>query len=363
LKLLDKYLFTQVSWSFLFGLTLVIVVWIAPELLPKVIREVVADKMSIYNGFLVIVYELPEVLVKSLPMGLLIGALLVFDRLSKDSEITAMRACGIGLSRMVGSILALGILATVLGFLVNETLVPQASLAQEKLRHQGKLISRHFTFVDKLKEGVIKQVVLIESYNGKRIKNIRIINFQTQGSGVRGIEEIYAAASANWKDHQWILQDGIAYSLTEAGVYEATKNFAKTTVESNPKAYKLLQKSLKDAKNMNIFEIKEYIHLLEDSQHSDEARYYRVRYHQKYSQPFASIILGIVGLILGVHLPRSSRFLGYTVGMFVILLYYFIWPIAMALGNIGAIGPVMAAWIPNVIAIAIGFIILKYKDI
>lgn len=364
MKLLDKYIFTQVFWSFLFGLGLVTIVWIAPELLPKVIREVVSGQLSATGGFLFILYEIPEVIVKSLPMGLLIGTLLVFDKLSKDSEITAMRACGIGIYRMLCSIILLGIIGTVIAFIINEAIVPSTSMAQMKIKSEGKITKDHFTFVDKDKQGLLKQVILIESFNGNTANNLRIINFNIKNSKKQGVEEIYAAAAANWsnKTSTWLLKDGIYYRLTESGVYEDARPFKELSVISSQKAYKLLDKSLKTANNMNIPEIKEYINLLVDSQHSDEAMYFKVRLHQKFSQPFAVIIMGIVGLILGIHPPRTSRFLGYTVGMFVILVYYFIWPLSMALGNKGVLDPFIAAWLPNFIAILIGFVILKYKD-
>lgn len=362
MKILDRYLLTQVFQSFLFGLALLIIVWIAPELLPKVVREVVSEKITAINGFLLILYEFPEVIVKSLPMALLIGALLTFDRLSKDSEITAMRACGINIYRMLLSVLILGISGSVIALIINEVIVPPTSMHQEKIAHKGKLLSHNFTFVDKDKNDVLKQVILIEQYDGTEIKNIRIINFNTTNKTTPSIEEIVAAASAKWVKDHWVLNQGISYRITSTGIYENTTYFDENIYISSPNAHTLLSKSRKKAKNMNMFELKNYIKALIKSQHSDEARYYIVRFHQKFSQPFAAIILGIVGVILGLHPPRSSRFVGYTVGMFVILSYYFLWPISIALGNIGTLPPVIAAWIPNFLAIAIGIIILKYKD-
>ncbi|MEW5818823.1 MAG: LptF/LptG family permease [Cyanobacteriota bacterium] len=361
MKLLDKYLFTQVFQSFLFGLALLIIVWIAPELIPKVVRDVVADNITAYNGFLTILYELPEVIVKSLPMAMLIGALLAFDRMSKDSEITAMRSCGISIYRMLGSILLLGIAGTIIAFIINETIVPPTSLAQEKIINKGRLISQNFTFVDKDKKDILKQVILIENFDGSTINNIRIINFNSLSPASQNIKEIIAASTGKWAKDHWELSKGIAFRITSGGYYEDTIYFDNEKVFSNPNAYTLLSKSQKKAKNMNLFELKNYINALVNSHHSEEARYYKVRLHQKFSQPFAVIILGIVGVILGLHPPRSSRFVGYTVGMFVILTYYFLWPLTIALGNIGALPPLIAAWLPNVVATLIGLLILKYK--
>lgn len=361
MKLLDKYLFSQVFWSFLFGLTLVIIVWITPELLPKTIRHITSGEITFINGFLIILYEIPEVIVKSLPMGMLIGSLLVFDKLSKDSEITAMRACGISIVRMLSSILILGLIASIIGFIINETIVPQSSLAQRKLQNNNKLISHHYTYIDNNQNNILKQAILVDSYDGTDINNIKILNFVTNNQKKSTLSEIIAAPKARWLNNRWVLFNGIYYKLSNEGFYEDTYMFKQLPVLSSIRSYKLLNKSLKKPHNMNFIEIKDYISVLLASMHSDEARYFQVTFHQKFSQPFAAIILGIVGLILGLHPPRSSRFLGYTMGMFIILLYYLVWPVSMTLGNIGAINPVVAAWLPNIIAVVIGFVILKYK--
>lgn len=361
MKILDKYLFSQVFWSFLLGLALLIIAWITPELLPKIIRNIVAGHLSIQNGVLIILFELPEVIVKSLPMALLIGGLLTFDRLSKDSEITAMRACGISIYRMFLSILIFSVIIAGTGFAINETIVPPTSLEQERLLHKGKLTSKYFTYVDKSPDQAIKQVVLIEAFDGSQAKNIRLINFTTSSNKSR-ISDIIAASNAKWHKDHWELFNGIHYNLSESGVYEQTKYFNTAIVASNPNSYNLLTKSLKTAKNMNMLELKNYIKALINSQHMDEAQYYKVRFYQKFSQPFAAVILGIVGIILGLHPPRSSRFVGYTVGIFVVLSYYWFWPVSMTLGNIGTIPPFLAAWLPNILAIIIGMITLRYKD-
>ena len=361
MKLIDKYLFSQVFRSFLFGLAVLLIVWIAPELLPKIVRQIVSSEITALDGFLILLYELPEVIVKSLPMAILIGALLAFDRLSKDSEITAMRACGISIYRMLYSIMVLGIFVSISGIIINEIIVPPTSLSQAKIANHGKLTSNHFTFVDKNENNIIKQVVLIEEFDGKKINKIRIIDFKASENGKANIENIIAATSGEWDKDHWNLNKGISYKLSKHGIYEDTIYFDEKKVDSNPNAYKLLTMSLKSAKNMNLIEIKNHIAALIESQHSDEARYFRVRFHQKFSQPLAAIILGIVGVILGLHPPRSSRFVGYTVGMFVILSYYFLWPISVALGNVGALPPLLAAWLPNILAIIIGFIVLRFK--
>lgn len=327
-------------------------------------REVVNGQLTMQEGVSYLLNEIPEVFVKSLPMGILIGSLLVFDRLSKNSEITALRASGISIYRMALPIVLLGILGSLLAFWVNENIVPTARMTQEKIKKQGKIVTNNFTYIDRSKSGALKQVLLIEEFDTQKASNIRIITFfDAERSNNAGVKEIYAAPQAIWNMGSWALEDGVYYKLSMDGFYEKTDFFDVKDVQANSTAYSLLQKSLKDAKQMNLAETKDYVDLLLQSKHLDEARYYLVRYHQKYSQTFAAFILGLVGVILGIHPVRSSRFIGYTVGMGVVLLYYFIWPVTTVLGNIGLLSPAFSAWLPNIVVLLLGLLILKIKDL
>src|ERR1044072_752171 len=70
---------------------------------------------------------LPAILVQSFAMALLLGALLAFGRLSGDSEITAIRAVGVSLYRIVAPVSAFSLVVAGVAFYVNEQMVPSAA--------------------------------------------------------------------------------------------------------------------------------------------------------------------------------------------------------------------------------------------
>ena len=51
-------------------------------------------------AFLIIILHLPAVFVMTIPMGVLLATVMTLNGLSLSSEITVMRACGIGLNRI-----------------------------------------------------------------------------------------------------------------------------------------------------------------------------------------------------------------------------------------------------------------------
>ena len=75
---------------------------------------------------------LPNVLVFTLPMGLLTGILIGFSRMGSDSELVAMRSAGVGTWQILRPVLLIGALLTIPSLYVNLEMSPDAARA---LRH------------------------------------------------------------------------------------------------------------------------------------------------------------------------------------------------------------------------------------
>jgi len=73
ISLFDKYIFKQVLMATLVCLLLFVIVWIAPETLVKVIKKIFTENMSLINAGKILLYELPIVLGKAIPVGILLG--------------------------------------------------------------------------------------------------------------------------------------------------------------------------------------------------------------------------------------------------------------------------------------------------
>jgi len=76
---------------------------------------------------------IPETLGLTIPLAVLVSALLVFGQLSADSEIAAMRACGVNLLTLMGGPVLAGVLLTAFCFYVQNEIVPSSHLARRQL--------------------------------------------------------------------------------------------------------------------------------------------------------------------------------------------------------------------------------------
>lgn len=86
----DRYMFKQVFMATMVAVLLFTIVWIAPEILLNTIKGALAGDYGLKTAVLLLINELPKILDKALPVGLLLGTLFTFDKMSKDSEITIL---------------------------------------------------------------------------------------------------------------------------------------------------------------------------------------------------------------------------------------------------------------------------------
>ena len=120
----DRYIFMQVLMTTIVAILLFTIVWIAPEMLLNTIKKILAHEYTVKTGVMVLIYELPKIFGKAFPVGLLVGSLFTFDKLSKDSELTIFRAVGMSFSRIIRPLLVLSFIVTYLCFVTYDKWIP-----------------------------------------------------------------------------------------------------------------------------------------------------------------------------------------------------------------------------------------------
>ena len=132
MKTLERYVFGSFLSSFLlaflvlsFVLTIALMVQIVGYIMDGV-------PMSLVGEFCAV--SLPETLQWSMPLALLVSSILVFSRMSADSEIAAMKACGVNIASVMRYPVLFAALCTLLGFWVNNEIVPRGHEVRRTLK-------------------------------------------------------------------------------------------------------------------------------------------------------------------------------------------------------------------------------------
>ena len=363
IKLLDKYLFRQVLLTTLIGMTLFIVIWVSPEILFKIIRNVIGHEYSAFQGLKIFILELPLVLGKAIPMGLLLGCLAVFDSLSKHFELTTLRSVGVSFKRLLAPVLLISVVFAVLSFLTYDQFIPFS----RKILDSADRTNQQFVYVDKDKNNKPQQIIIISNFDGEKIYNINVLKLSTQNDvAVPLLRNIYSAPFAFYKNNAIHIVDGTNYKINESNIFKEISHFDSIEILHNQKAkalIELLSFSTKRDRNLTNFELRHYLSLLKQEGMQEEYNSNLNKYYQRFFDSISCIFLAVLGCILGYARPREHRLYGFTAAVGVIFAYYIFIPLIDLLAQKGILLPIIAASIPCSIVIASVIVSLKIKDI
>src|SRR5499427_9074956 len=138
MRILDRYIFREIlfpSIIALVALTFVAFLAFSREigwLLEMIVRQsaTVRDIWAISTAYI------PNVLTFTIPMAVLVGILTGFGRMSSDSEAIAFRATGISMIRLLGPVLALGLLTFGANILMTVYIAPHMASRLRDIRYE-----------------------------------------------------------------------------------------------------------------------------------------------------------------------------------------------------------------------------------
>ena len=132
MNLLDRYIFKSVLGTCLGAVALFTFVLTLGNVIRDLLAHVLAGQLPAMTLVRLVWLWVPAMAIYALPMGLLTGVLLTLGRLSADSEVTAMRAAGISLTRIARPVLFLGALGAAAALYINFQSMPNARVSYER---------------------------------------------------------------------------------------------------------------------------------------------------------------------------------------------------------------------------------------
>ena len=127
LKRLDIYIMKEITNVFLFGVIAFSSIFAGVGIIPNLVSEASNYGLELKTVVALFVGRVPQLMVYTFPMSILLASLQVFGRLSNDSEITAFRSGGVSLNRIIRPALFMGLMVSLLALTFNEQLVPKAN--------------------------------------------------------------------------------------------------------------------------------------------------------------------------------------------------------------------------------------------
>lgn len=348
IKLYDRYIFEQVLTTTLVAILLFTVIWIAPEMLLNTIRKALEGEYTIKTAILVIFYEIPNIIGKALPVGLLLGSLFTFDKLSKDFELTIFRVAGLSFWRILAPVFVLSLMITALCFVTYDKLIPFSS---EKLIAIKKEYSpSQYIYTQKDENNKPTVAVVVSRFSKDKMSSVIVLDFSKQNySDLNALSTIYVGETADHFDKKWTLNDVTKYQISDNGIFEDIYKMKSLDIlqgESAKNAYKLMTYALKRDREIDNKDLWSYIKLLKQENLEEEYRFMLNKYFQRFAHPFVCVLLGTLGCLLGFSKPREQRLVGFTIAIGCIFIYYITLPFFDLLAEKGVLPPLITATAP-----------------
>ena len=363
----DRYIFNQVLTTTIVAILLFTIVWIAPEMLLNTIKNVLSGDYSARTGCLILLYEIPKILGKAFPVGLLLGSLFTFDKLSKDSELTIFRAVGMSFKRILAPLLVLSLIVTYLCFITYDKLIPYSCQKLQEIKGGATLTQFIYTKKDENNNPI--QAVVVSKFYKHKMSNVIVMNFSKQiFDDLHGLSNVLVAETgikSKTKDGTpcWKLSNVTSYNINEEGIFkEITKYDAETILEgeSSVNAYTIMVNSTKRDRDIDNNDLKNYVSLLKKENMDEDYRFMLNKYLQRFFHPFVCVLLAVMGCLLGFSKPREQRLIGFTIAIGCIFGYYITLPFFDLLAEKGVLHPLITAAFPPLAFL--GAIIAFYKS-
>ncbi len=363
-SVLDRYLATQLILPFSFGVAAFSSIGVSIGALFELIRKITTANLSFEIAAQVFFLQMPLYIYYALPMSMLLSTLILYSRLSTDSELVALRSAGISAYRLIVPTLIMGLLVTGMSFAFNEAIVPVANsrataLLQEAL-NEGKVnivsnivnpVYESVTLPNGTKTQMLTKLFYAKSSNGKEMDSVTILDFSEPGMQV-----FVAGQRAVWNNDKsfWDVFDGTSYSYSVDGTRREILKFQKAVVNFSRVPLDLANRK-KNWEEMTIVELNDLRSLYDQSGNFKESQTTLLRIQQKTATPFVCLVFALVGATLGMRPNRrSGKGASFAISIVIIFGYYLLAFICDAMGNTAVLSPYVAAWLPTIIGLTLG---------
>lgn len=368
ISVLDRYLLKQLLLPFLFGVAAFSSIGVSVGALFDLIRQITQVNLPLDIAIQVFFLQMPLYISYALPMSTLLATLMMYSRLSTDSELIALRSAGISVYRLVMPAVCLSLMITMASFAFNEAIVPAANYQAtvtlrtalkkdiKKFQEENILSSEYADLIDEngAPRRGLARIFYARQFDGEVLSGITVLDFSQAG-----VTQIITADAAKWDVNKgrWQFSDGTIYAVSPDGSYRNIFKFAQQEIQL-PRTPLDLAYRKQDWMEMNIMELREAVELSDKTGDTKQSYKLRLRIQQKLAIPFICLVFGLIGSTLGMRPQRSGKGTSFAVSILIIFGYYLIAFICDSLGLMEVLSPIMAAWSPTLIGLGIGGFLL-----
>ncbi len=362
-SLLPQVIDAWVLSSFLFYFVMLLVSFVMMthvftffELLSDIVKNhIPMSRVLTYHFFLT-----PRLIYDLTPVGVLTAVLVTFGVLTKNNEVTAVKACGISVYRLTAPVLLAGLILSGSLFAFDHYWVPEADRRQDAIRAEikGRPAQTFLRPDRRWIYGLRDRVYYYRYFDASQQVMLGVNVYELDLERFRLKRHIYAER-AQWDKNSkaWVFENGWSRDMSASNVthFEDFSHQTRTFLElEEPPDY--FVKEVKQSRQMNFRELAAYIRELQQSGFDTVAL--QVQFYKKFSVPLFALILAMVSIPFAFLAGNRGAMAGVGMSLGIYILYWSIGQVFEQVGNLSQLPAQVAAWSPDVVFSLAGFYLL-----
>ncbi len=358
MPILFRYLFREYTKIFTMCFTGLMTIYLVIDFFEKVRRflRYDADWLDVLIYFAL---KTPAISFQIAPLAILMATLLTFGLLSRGHEITAMRSCGISLPWITSPFIAFAAGITLVLLLFSSTIMPLAASKSEEIRTTriekkppaaAVILKQPWTRVG---ADTLMHVTSV-SVGGELLGSVRLYQFDHNFQLV----DMTEADEARYRDSTWTLYQGRHRQFYPDGTVSSTV-FDRQAIVLTLIPEDFTTWLAGDSELMTFHDIRAYSR--RRHQKGSQAARLQTDYYSRIAFPFVTVIMVLVGIALSLRRSGTrggSMTMGIGQALAVGFCYWTTHSIAIALGRGGALTPLIAGWMANVLFMSFGLYLM-----
>lgn len=381
MRILTRYILKEIGSHALLGVALFTFVIFMRDL-GRLLELVVRNSAPLASVAEVFLFTLPTTFTITIPMGVLVGILVGLSRLAADSEVTAIRASGMGVGMFVRAVSIFAIGAWLLGMFNSIYVAPRSAVALDHLQQRLKSSQASFEIQPRVFYEDFKNMVLYVqdslTANGQALwRGIFLADVTDPSSPKITLAQRGALLSQGPNSLRFHLEDG----TQQETVANAKDQYSITTFDNTeipvavptdethphdllPVAELSLPGLLENAARERAASVEAFrkgdIHIYNFD--LLKSRYYQIEFHRRFALPTACLVLAMVGIPLGLSARKGGKSTGFVVTIMLVVVYYLFSMIGVQMARQGKMSAWFGSWMGNIFFFLCGLVLLWRVD-
>jgi LPS export ABC transporter permease LptG len=283
----------------------------------------------------------------TLPIAVLVSTLVTFGMLSRNNEVTALKANGISLYRLAVPIVAVAGIIALLAYFLLDFVLPHSTKRSDELKRriEGKPPISATAQQRLWYRGEGRYIVNFLGYDRSRQRLTQVQVFEFHPTEFRLTRRVYAESS-RWNGQSWEFDNGWMRSFSDDGGTTFTV-FTEPIALNYGETPEDFATETRAPQQMTYAELRRYIDALRESGYSSDDL--AVDLYTKTSWPAISVVMALIALPFAFRMGKRGALYGIGLALVLGIVYWMVFAIFTQFGEVGNLPPLLSAWAANIL--------------